>query len=113
MSISAFSPSIRFLFSSITSEATLKSRSLSTLVQGAHRYLRAARARAGKRAWLHFQYSNGLWFLGIVGSARYEMTYEVTEYQNITYGYIYIYFLLYALGINRALTFFSRNQMIY
>ncbi len=47
-SISSLSHISLFLFSSITFDAAEKRRSLSTLVQGADKYLRAAWARAGK-----------------------------------------------------------------
>ncbi len=54
-SISALSHISLFLFSSITFDAAEKRRSLSTLVQGADKYLRAAWARAGKLEILLFQ----------------------------------------------------------
>ncbi len=54
-SISALSHISLFLFSSITFDAAEKRRSLSTLVQGADKYLRAAWARAGKWEILLFQ----------------------------------------------------------
>ncbi len=65
-SISAFSDMSLFFFS-ITFDAADKRRSLSTLVQGADRYLREAWARAGKWDILLFQNCSGLLLLEMGG----------------------------------------------
>ncbi len=87
-SISAFSHISLFLFSSITFDAAEKRRSLSTLVQGADKYLRAACARAGKRDILLFQNCSGLSFLEMGGSLRYAFIYkeQYTMYYNHSFN---------------------------
>lgn len=55
ISISALSQQSLFLFSSKTWDTELNNRSLSVLVHGALRYLRAICASSGKRRWLFLQ----------------------------------------------------------
>lgn len=70
-SISALSAVSLFLFSSRMVETLLNSLSLSTLVQGAERYLKAAAAKPGNRWQLTPQYLYGSSVAGIVSSVKY------------------------------------------
>lgn len=92
-SISAFSDMSLFFFS-ITFDAADKRRSLSTLVQGADRYLREAWARAGKWDILLFQNCSGLLLLEMGGSLRYAFTYkeQYKMHHNLSFNITHIQF---------------------
>lgn len=70
INISAFSAVSLLLLSLVIMEAVLKSLSLSTLAEGAQRYVVAVIAKEGSLDWLILQYSRGLSESGIVGSLK-------------------------------------------